>query len=146
MRHHAMMLVALLSVVTLSACSGNATPGDTTPDSPAPSGNAGTTPSQQSDWNAIQRIEAEAKAIAKVDGCASSADCRSAPVGSRACGGPRYYIPWCSKTTDSAALYRKLDEVAKAEEDYNRKHNLASTCEFRMPPTVQSSGGSCVAQ
>lgn len=106
----------------------------------------GSTPSQQADWNAIEQLEVQAKAIAKIDGCPTSADCRSAPVGSRACGGPRYYIPWCAKTTDSAALYRKLAEVAKAEQDYNKKYELMSTCEFRMPPVVQSSGGSCVAK
>ncbi|MDO8500955.1 MAG: hypothetical protein Q7S20_03840 [Gemmatimonadaceae bacterium] len=100
----------------------------------------------ETEWNAIEQLETQAKAIARVDGCASSGDCRSAPVGSRACGGPRYYIPWCAKTTDSAALYRKLAEVARAEQEYNRKHNTVSTCEFRTAPLVESVGGSCVAR
>src|ERR1051326_8488877 len=72
---------------------------------------------QRDDWSAILKLEEEAKAIAKVSGCASS-ECKAAAVGSRACGGPRYYLPYCAKTTDSAALYRKLDEVAKAEQAY----------------------------
>lgn len=101
--------------------------------------------SQQSDWAAIVKLEDDAKAIAKVAGCASS-ECRAAPVGSRACGGPRYYIPYCAKTTDSVALYRKLDGVAKAERAYNAKYKLASTCEFRMPPSVEAVAGSCVAR
>jgi hypothetical protein len=101
--------------------------------------------SQQGDWAAIVKLEDNAKAIAKVAGCASS-ECRAAPVGSRACGGPRYYIPYCAKTTDSVALYRKLDEVAKAERAYNAKYKLVSTCEFRMPPLVEAIGGSCVAK
>ena len=131
----------------LIACSQRTvTPADSGAGTNPPDANAGVPASQQSDWAAIEKIEAEAKTIAKTGGCTASGDCRSAPVGSRACGGPRYYLPYCAKTTDSAALFRKLDEVAKAEQAYNKKYNLASTCEFRMPPTVNAVGGSCVAQ
>jgi len=128
------------------ACTQRAvTPSDTSGANP-PGSNTGVAANQESDWAAIVKLEGEAKEIAKVAGCTASSDCKTAPVGSRACGGPRYYLPYCAKTTDSVALYRKLDEVAKAEQAYNRKYNLASTCEFRMPPTVQAVGGSCVAQ
>jgi len=58
----------------------------------------------------------------------------------------RSYITYCVKTTDSVALYRKLDEVARAERAYNAKYKIASTCEFRMPPTVEAVAGSCVAK
>lgn len=148
-------LTLILAGFLASGCSKNSLPSDQQPSEPAPGAstgnntggsNTGLTATQQSDWNAIEALEAQSKAIAKIDGCPSSSDCRSAPVGSRACGGPRYYIPWCAKTTDSAALYRKLDEVSAAEQAYNRKYNLASTCEFRMPPTVVASGGSCVVK
>ena len=129
------------------------TPAPSTGTSPAPAAGAepgrkqsDLTPAQQADWNAIEHLEAQAKALAIVTGCVSSSECRAAPVGSRACGGPRYYIPWCAKTTDSTALYKKLAEVAAAEQAYNQKYNLASTCEFRMPPVVESSAGTCVAK
>lgn len=118
----------------------------TSPGSNTGGNRSGMTPNQQSDWNGIEQLEVQAKALAVIDGCQNSADCRSAPVGSRACGGPRYYIPWCAKTTDSVALYKKLDEVAAAEQAYNKKYNLASTCEFRMPPVVEASAGACVAK
>lgn len=99
--------------------------------------------SQEEDWTAIVRLEDQAKAIAKTSGCSSVAQCRTAPVGNRACGGPRYYIAYCSASTDSVALFRKLDEVASAENAYNRKYQLASTCEFRMPAPLALSGGEC---
>ena len=101
---------------------------------------------QESDWAAIEKLESNAKAMAKVTGCATASECRTAPVGSRACGGPRYYLPYCVRTTDSAALFSSLGEVAKAEEAFNRKYGIASTCEFRTPPPVSVSGGACVAQ
>jgi hypothetical protein len=101
---------------------------------------------QKADWAQIVALEDQAKALLKSEGCSSAAQCRTAPVGSRACGGPRYYLVYCARTTDSAALYRKLDAVAAAEREYNVHYKVMSTCEFRMPPTVAISGGSCQAQ
>ena len=145
--HHPMIWTAAALIAGVVACSQRTvTPVDSGTATNPPDASAGVPASQQSDWAAIEKIEAEAKTIAKTGGCTATGDCRSAPVGSRACGGPRYYLPYCAKTTDSAALFRKLDEVARAEQAYNRKYNLASTCEFRMPPTVKAVGGSCVAQ
>lgn len=137
--------VIVLTCAIGAACAQPASSTDDPGNGPSSGSNAGLTGNQQSDWAAIVKLEDEAKAVAKVAGCASS-ECRAAPVGSRACGGPRYYLPYCSKTTDSVALYQKLDAVAKAERDYNRKYNIASTCEFRMPPVVEVIGGSCVAK
>jgi hypothetical protein len=101
---------------------------------------------QKADWAQVVALEDQAKALVKAGGCSSASQCRTAPVGSRACGGPRYYLVYCSLTTDSAALYRKLDAVAAAEREYNTRYNIASTCEFRMPPTVALSAGSCQEQ
>jgi hypothetical protein len=116
---------------------------------PSPNGDASAPPprtnEQQRDWAGIEALEREAKAIARTTGCSSTSGCRAAPVGNRACGGPRYYIVYCAATTDSVELYRKLDEVAAAENAYNRKYGIMSTCEFRMPPDVTMIGGECRA-
>lgn len=93
----------------------------------------------------VARLEAEARALVKADGCTASSQCRAAPVGSRPCGGPRTYVAYCSATTDSAALFRKLDELKVAEDAYNAASGLASTCEFRSPPGVAAQGGTCRA-
>ncbi len=141
-------LALLIAATALAAsCSKASMPkddgaGEPTVSAPSP----GLTPSERADWAAIEQLEAQAKKLAHLEGCASSDDCRSAPVGSRACGGPRYYLAWCAKSTDSVALYRKLEEVAAAERSYNKKYQIISTCEFRMPPIVTASGGSCIAQ
>lgn len=91
----------------------------------------------------IAKLEAEVKAIAHTDGCASVDQCRQAPVGNRACGGPRYYIPYCAATTDSAALFRKLDELKAADDRLNKLTNAMSTCEMRLPPAPALVGGHC---
>jgi hypothetical protein len=130
------------TVVLLAACSPK------TPGTPAgPDGDKIVlTGDQKTDWAQIVALEDQAKGLVKVDGCTSAGECRTAAVGSRACGGPRYYLVYCSRTTDSAALFRKLDAVATAERAYNAKYQLVSTCEFRMPPKVALSGASCQAQ
>lgn len=106
----------------------------------------GASPEQNADWAKIVAMEDQAKAIVHTDGCASAGDCKTAPVGSRACGGPRYYLVYCSRTTDEAALSRKLAEVAAAERAFNIKYKLASTCEFRMPPAIALVAGACSAK
>ena len=62
--------------------------------------------------------------------------CRPAPVGWRACGGPRSYVVYCRASTDTVALLRKLDELKRAEMEYNDREGVVSTCEMRTPPGV----------
>ena len=131
------------TVMVLASCTQGAPGG-------APSGPDGDkivlTGDQKADWAQIIAIENQAKALAKTDGCSSAGECRTAPIGSKACGGPRYYLVYCSRTTDSAALFRKLAAVAAAEREYNMRYKIVSTCEFRLPPQLALSGGSCQAQ
>lgn len=136
-------LCALFAIsLSLAACSQGSPP-------PVPVGPGGDnvvfTGDQKADWSQIVALEDQAKALIKAGGCSTASQCRTAAVGSRACGGPRYYLVYCSLTTDSAALRRKLEAVAAAEQAYNQRYQLASTCEFRMPPQVAVVSGSCQA-
>lgn len=92
---------------------------------------------------ALVRLEQEARAIARTEGCRDAEGCRTAPVGWRGCGGPRTYLVYCAATTDTAALFRKLAELEAAERAYNASSGMMSTCELRMPPAVRLDGGSC---
>jgi hypothetical protein len=95
------------------------------------------------DTATIARLEREARAIARTRGCSSASACRSAPVGVKACGGPRTYIVYCATSTDTVALMRKLQELERAEKAYNEKSGMMSTCEFRIAPTTALVGGYC---
>jgi hypothetical protein len=138
--------LSIAIVALLGACSRGALPGDHAGDETPTAGNAESGTTRQADSAAIQQTEVQAKSIARIDGCTSSSDCRAAPVGSRGCGGPRYYLPYCAKTTDSAALFGKLDDVASPEQAYTAKNQIESTCELRLPPLVDASGGSSNAR
>jgi seryl-tRNA(Sec) selenium transferase len=94
---------------------------------------------------AVAKLEAEVIATARTDGCASAAGCRTAPIGDKACGGPRSYIAYCAASTDSAALFTKVNELKEADRKLNKLTHAVSTCEFRMPPTPTLAGGRCTA-
>jgi hypothetical protein len=113
---------------------------DSTTATPSP---VASTDTSTGDQATIARLEREARALAKTSGCKSDAECRTAPVGWRACGGPRTYVTYCAATTDSAALYRKLKALETAEKAYLAKAGMMSTCEFRMPPRATLQGGVC---
>jgi hypothetical protein len=136
-------LSAFFAISLLAACSQTTNGG--VPVGPG-GGKFVITGDQKADWAQIVALEDEAKALVKANGCSTAAQCRTAPVGSRACGGPRYYLVYCAATTDSAALFRKLDAVAAAEREFNTHYQIASTCEFRMPPNVALVAGTCQAQ
>jgi hypothetical protein len=91
----------------------------------------------------LARLEQQARALARTDGCASVGACRTAPVGWRGCGGPRTYLVYCAATTDTVALFRKLKELETAERNYNASSSMMSTCEFRLAPAVRLEGRSC---
>lgn len=134
-------VICLIAVLLFAGCTQPAPTNGGSHDGPGFS----LTGDQKADWASILRIEEQAKAMVKADGCTSADQCRSAPVGSRGCGGPRYYLVYCARTTDSAALFRKLAEVEAAERAYNGRYQVVSTCEFRMPPSVGVTGGMCAA-
>jgi hypothetical protein len=138
--------IRLVGAVVLSALLVSCAPGVPGNPSDPGSGKIVFTGDQKADWAQITALEDQAKALVHADGCASANQCRTAPVGSRGCGGPRYYLVYCAATTDSAALFTKLDAVSAAEREYNQRYNVISTCEFRLPPKVALSGGSCQAQ
>lgn len=95
------------------------------------------------DGAVIARLEREARALAHSTGCSSAGACRTAPVGVRACGGPRSYIVYCAASTDTVALARKLRELERVERARNERTGAMGTCEMRMPPSTTITGGSC---
>ena len=146
-------LVPLILSAALAACTPSPAPrdargADSAPTPPPPVAAAPAPPPDggdaQADTSLLARLGNEVQALTHAEGCTAGA-CRTAPIGSRPCGGPRAYIVYCPATTDSAALFAKLAELARAEEAFNRDNGMASTCEYRMPPNVAVQGGRCVA-
>ena len=147
-------LVLIVASVALVACARRADNGDSTRASRSvgsvlvPSRDTIAPPATVQDTNVamqerLSRLEHEARELAHTGGCDSVAQCRTAPVGWRSCGGPRDYLVYCAATTDTVALFRKLAELEAAEKDYNLKSGMMSSCIMRRPPQVSLRGGSC---
>jgi hypothetical protein len=139
-------LVAVLVTAALAACAPSS-PRDargSDPPAAAPAAAASAPAAAKADTGQVARLERQARALAHTEGCGAGA-CRTAPLGSRPCGGPREYLVYCAATTDSVALFAKLDELAHAEEEINRNSGTMSTCEYRTPPNATVQGGRCVA-
>ncbi len=133
MTHFARTTIGWAVALLLAACSSSPT-NDTAP-TKTPAANQAT----------VQQLEAEARALAKAEGCASGGQCKAAPVGVKPCGGPRYYLPYCPLTTDERALWAKLEELKRAEEAHNQQTGAISTCEFVTEPPLEVVGGVCRA-
>lgn len=93
----------------------------------------------------VERLERRLRELAIAEGCDSSGQCKTAPVGERACGGPREYVVYCPLTTNEPALLAVVDSLKRAEMRHNQVTGAVSTCEYRMPPNMNVVAGSCVA-
>ena len=139
----------ILLAATLAACSGS-TPGSVDSSVPVLPGGSVTpslelTGDQVRDEATLSALEQEARRLAIADGCTGAGQCTSAPVGVKGCGGPRDFVVYCVTATDTAALLRKLDELARAERAYNERYSIASDCMLRTAPAVSLAGQGCRA-
>lgn len=76
-------------------------------------------------------------------GCTNSSECRTVPVGARACGGPQGYLAWSTAHTDGDTL-QKLAERYKAERQAQiRQKGEISDCRFIADPGAVCRAGVC---
>ena len=61
-------------------------------------------------------------------------DCAYIAFGSKPCGGPWSYLVY-SISIDVDLLKSKVKQYNKMEDEYNRKHGIASDCAIVLPPT-----------
>ncbi len=93
--------------------------------------------------SAVDSLERVARALARTTGCSTADDCRTAPLGVAACGGPRDFVVYCARSTDTVALFRALEALARAERASNEQGGMMGTCQVRMPPVPGLVAGRC---
>lgn len=75
--------------------------------------------------------------------CSDNAQCRSLPVGARACGGPQDYLPYSIQNSDANVL-RALSERSYAESKAALAASGAvSTCMLKPDPGAVCVAGTC---
>ena len=77
---------------------------------------------------------------------ASIADCRSAALGSKPCGGPWEYIVYSASSTDTTELANRLTEYNAFEAEMNELYGYVSDCSIPNMPVLVFRNGRCVAE
>jgi len=86
------------------------------------------------------RLGRELRELIGPAACSSDAQCRSLPVGAKACGGPAGYLAWSTQRTDAARLQALATRQAEAQRRENEAAGLRSNCAMLADP-----GSACVA-
>jgi len=152
--HRSATLVVAFVVAAAAGCSQSPPNGGaaaTVPGAPGATGAAGAPDSaapagdQATERAALDSLMAAARALARTDGCASSGQCASMPLGARGCGGPWEYVVYCPLSTDTTALREAAEELERRERAFNAKYDVVSTCEMRLEPRLEVVDGACRA-
>ncbi|PTT91598.1 hypothetical protein DBR42_03525, partial [Pelomonas sp. HMWF004] len=75
--------------------------------------------------------------------CSSDAQCRTLPVGAKACGGPAGYWAWSVVGTDEARLRELGQRQAEAQKREIEASGLRSNCRMVTDPGVACVAGRC---
>lgn len=75
--------------------------------------------------------------------CTDSAQCKTLPVGARACGGPEGYLPYSTAVKSSEPLTELAARHAERRRANNAATGMISTCEVRPDPGAMCVKGAC---
>ena len=85
----------------------------------------------------LEQIRAEIGRAA----CTDDAQCRTLPVGAKACGGPAAWWPWSEASTNGARLLAWAQELDQLQRQRIEASGMRSDCRYVPDP-----GAACVAQ
>ena len=78
--------------------------------------------------------------------CDSDAQCRTLPLGVRACGGPETYVAWSVLGTDQAALQRAGERYGQWQAQQQARSGTMSICMVETDPGAVCSRSATTAQ
>ncbi len=88
----------------------------------------------------LQRIHAEVGSAA----CSSQADCRTLPMGSKACGGPAGWLAWSASASQGDRLQTLAAELAARQQQRQAAEGMMSTCSVVPDPGARCEAGRCI--
>lgn len=90
--------------------------------------------SQKYDQAQLDKLKAEIDAEISKEKCtdATTNEWKPAPMGSKACGGPKYYVAYPAKM--EATILPKIESYNAKEAEFNKKYNITSDCSFVGEP------------
>jgi len=76
--------------------------------------------------------------------CTSNAQCRTLPIGHKACGGPEGYLVWSSAGTSEGVLRGLVDQYNQARKRDVQQSGRVSDCSMLADPGARCDAGRCV--
>lgn len=98
---------------------------------------------EEGDRAQLERMRQEIQALIGDAESTSIADCRSAAIGSKPCGGPWEYIVYSASSTDPTELASRLAEYNAFEAEMNALYGYVSDCSIPNRPVVVFRNGRC---
>ena len=126
-------LAGLVLAVLVAACQAQPMAAGDQP-KPAPAGG------RAAEVVLLQRIEAEVGQA----GCTSAAQCRTLPIGSKACGGPARWMAWSTTASDGQRLQTWAQELAQRQRRREEAEGILSNCSFEADPGAVCTAGRCM--
>lgn len=87
-----------------------------------------------------QRLSRELRTLIGPAACTADSQCRSLPVGAKACGGPAGYWAWSTQDGDAQRITDLAARQAAAQRKENEANSMRSNCALAVDP-----GAACVA-
>ena len=95
-------------------------------------------------------LAAEAALLARIKAeigearCDNQAQCRTLPIGEKACGGPVSWLGWSAVSAGGDALSVWAAELAALQRRRNARSGIQSTCDYNADPGAICRAGRCV--
>lgn len=86
---------------------------------------------------------AELRALGRAADCTADQQCRTVPVGAKACGGPESYLAYSTARTSPEKAKALAERYRKEREADNKASGLVSDCRYLMDPGAQCRAGTC---
>ncbi|MGJ9420328.1 hypothetical protein ACHAC9_21615 [Massilia sp. CMS3.1] len=75
--------------------------------------------------------------------CTDTSQCRTLPIGARACGGPEAWLPYSTAKLSEPALQALAGRYTSERQAENEKSGMMSTCQFIPDPGAECRAGTC---
>lgn len=89
--------------------------------------------SQKYDETQLEKLRSEIEKEIAQESCTNPDDWKTAPMGTKACGGPKTYIAYPKKL--ETTILPKIEDYNSKEAEFNKKYSIVSDCAMIAEPT-----------
>ena len=83
------------------------------------------------------------RAVGRAAACTADTQCRTVPVGAKACGGPESYLAYSTAAHRPEQVMALAERYRQERQAENARSGLASDCRMLMDPGAQCRAGTC---